>query len=113
MKELREEAETVIAEEGWTKVALQKLRKIDSFLKESHRLNGGTSRELLYVECLSLTTANILMTSVVMSRKTLKEWTLSDGSVLPPNTFVGVASDAMCKSDVSAVLVLRVPLNDT
>ncbi|KXN83235.1 Ent-kaurene oxidase [Leucoagaricus sp. SymC.cos] len=80
VKELREEAETVIAEHGWTKIALQKLRKIDSFLKESHRLNGGTS--------------------LVMSRKTLKEWTLSDGTVLPPNTFLGVASDAMCKSEL-------------
>ncbi|KAF5349582.1 hypothetical protein D9756_008945 [Leucocoprinus leucothites] len=79
VKELREEAETVIAEEGWTKVALQKLRKIDSFLKESHRLNGGTS--------------------LVMSRKTLKAWTLSDGTVIPPGTFLGVASDAMCKSE--------------
>lgn len=80
VKELREEAETVIAEEGWTKVALQKLRKIDSFLKESHRLNGGTS--------------------LVMSRKTLKAWTLSDGTVIPPGTFLGVASDAMCKSEL-------------
>ncbi|KAJ3561249.1 hypothetical protein NP233_g10308 [Leucocoprinus birnbaumii] len=80
VKELREEAETVIAEEGWTKVTLQKLRKMDSFIKESHRLNGGTS--------------------LVMSRKTLKEWTLSDGTMIPPGTFVGVASDAMCKSEL-------------
>ncbi|KAF9453723.1 cytochrome P450 [Macrolepiota fuliginosa MF-IS2] len=78
VKELREEVESVIAEHGWNKLALQRLRKVDSFLKESHRLNGGTS--------------------YVMVRKTLKNWTLSDGTVLPPGTFIGVAADAMSKS---------------
>ncbi|EKM83195.1 hypothetical protein AGABI1DRAFT_111666 [Agaricus bisporus var. burnettii JB137-S8] len=80
VKELREEAESVIGEYGWNKVALQKLRKIDSFLKESHRLNGGTS--------------------FVMSRKTLKDWTLSDGTLLPAGTLIGVASDAMSTSEL-------------
>lgn len=38
--EMREEAEKVIGEHGWTKAAMQKLHKIDSFLKESQRLNS-------------------------------------------------------------------------
>lgn len=37
---MREEAEIAISEEGWTKDALAKMRKIDSFLRESQRLNG-------------------------------------------------------------------------
>lgn len=38
-EELREEIASVVGEDGWTKTALQKMRKLDSFLKESHRLN--------------------------------------------------------------------------
>lgn len=39
--ELRKEVEDVVAEHGWTKDAVQKMHKIDSFLKESQRLNGS------------------------------------------------------------------------
>lgn len=73
--EMREEAENVIREYGWTKAAMQHMRKIDSFLKESQRLNS--------------------VGSVQMLRKTLKDWTLSDGTVIPTGSFVGVASDPM------------------
>ena len=37
---IREEAEALISEEGWTKATMGKLWKLDSFLKESHRYNG-------------------------------------------------------------------------
>lgn len=40
LKPLREEIEAVIAEEGWTKVAMTKMHKLDSFFKESQRYNG-------------------------------------------------------------------------
>jgi hypothetical protein len=36
-----------------------------------------------------------------MRRKTLKDWTLSDGTLIPAGTFVGVASDAMNKEEVA------------
>lgn len=41
---LREEVEDIIAEEGWTKTSLGKMRKVDSFLKESMRLADGSLR---------------------------------------------------------------------
>ena len=45
---LRQEAESAIGEEGWTKNAMGKLVKTDSFLRESLRLHGpGTSERLL------------------------------------------------------------------
>ncbi|KAF9453730.1 cytochrome P450 [Macrolepiota fuliginosa MF-IS2] len=81
IKVMREEAEAVIAEEGWTKVAMQKMRKIDSFLKESQRLNN--------------------VGSLLMVRKTLKNWTLSDGTLIPTGVLIGVASDAMNKDEAS------------
>ena len=42
---LREEIESVIAEEGWTKVAMTRMRKLDSFLKENQRVTGVGARE--------------------------------------------------------------------
>ena len=50
MEPLREEVESIIAEEGWSKASIGKMRKLDSFLKESQRLNGvgcGESRDPL------------------------------------------------------------------
>ena len=43
---LREEVEAVVEKEGWSKAALAKMRKVDSFIKECQRLEGiggGTS----------------------------------------------------------------------
>lgn len=37
---LREEVEGILTEKGWTKAAMDEMRKVDSFLKESIRLNG-------------------------------------------------------------------------
>jgi Cytochrome P450 len=36
---LSEEIETIVAQEGWTKSTIMKMRKLDSFLKESIRLH--------------------------------------------------------------------------
>ena len=40
LQPLREEVESIVAAEGWTKAAMGKMWKIDSFLKESQRVNG-------------------------------------------------------------------------
>jgi hypothetical protein len=37
---MREEIETVVEEEGWTKAGLTRMRKVDSFIRESQRLTG-------------------------------------------------------------------------
>lgn len=96
---MRDEAEAVIEAHGWTKAAMQRMRKIDSFLKESQRLNSLGSSEfslspsLLPLSSLRLMTAN-------MTRKTLKDWTLSDGTLLPADSYVAIASDSMHKDEV-------------
>ena len=36
---LREEIEPILEEEGWTKAALDRMIKVDSFVRESQRLN--------------------------------------------------------------------------
>ena len=37
---LRQEVETVVAEEGWTKAGMDKMYKVDSFLRETLRVDG-------------------------------------------------------------------------
>ncbi|KAI0650914.1 cytochrome P450 [Trametes meyenii] len=69
---LRDEVESILAEEGWTKASLGKMRKLDSFLKESMRLADGS-----------------LLT---MFRKALKDVTLPNGTRIPRGTLVAAAS---------------------
>ncbi len=40
LQTLRQEAEQILQDEGWTKTSLGKLHLLDSFLRESQRLNG-------------------------------------------------------------------------
>nr|BAD94560.1 cytochrome P450 [Phanerodontia chrysosporium] len=65
---LREEVEAAVATEGWTKAATNKMRKLDSVLRESQRLNGPTTAS--------------------MFRRVLQPVTLSDGTYLPAGTTV-------------------------
>ena len=39
VKPLRQEVEGVVAEEGWTKAGIDKMHKIDSFIRETQRLD--------------------------------------------------------------------------
>ena len=43
---MREEVETVISDEGWTTASMGKLRKVDSFIKESQRFGLGSCKFL-------------------------------------------------------------------
>ena len=69
---LREEIEPIIAAEGWTRAAFGKMRKLDSLLKESQRFHG--------VNLVSVT------------RITLKDMTLSNGTFIPKNTLIAAAA---------------------
>jgi len=70
-EKLREEIELVVEEEGWTKDALDKMHLLDSFVKESQRLNP--------LNCLGL------------QRKALEDFTLSCGTVVPAGTTLSAA----------------------
>ncbi|KAM5449476.1 putative ent-kaurene monooxygenase [Microsporum audouinii] len=75
---LREEMISAQREDGgWHKTTVTKLRKLDSFLKESQRMNPPSQ---------------LAFNRVVLS--TLK---LSDGTVLPAGTHFNIASDAMMR----------------
>src|ERR1700691_5671216 len=58
---LRHEVETVVAEEGWTKAAMDKMHKIDSFLRETQRLDDLNSGQLV---CRSRTSTTDVLHSL-------------------------------------------------
>ncbi|KAF7367812.1 hypothetical protein MSAN_00845500 [Mycena sanguinolenta] len=74
MLPMREEVERVVAEEGWSKAALNSMVKIDSFLRESQRLN---------------TRGSLGMTRKVIAKEGFR---FSDGTVLPCGSYVSVAT---------------------
>ncbi|KAJ7289876.1 cytochrome P450 [Mycena rebaudengoi] len=76
LQPLREEVESVVGKQGWTKSALGDMHKIDSFLRESQRLG---------INALS------------MLRKVVHPdgFKFSDGTVLPQGSFVNVAVRAV------------------
>ena len=51
---LRQEVEAVVAEEGWTKAGMDKMRKIDSFLRETQRIDPDGLGLLVSSRCISV-----------------------------------------------------------
>jgi cytochrome P450 len=71
---LREEVDAVITEEGWTKSGIDKMHRIDSFLRETQRLGG--------LSLLSVT------------RLALRPFTFSNGVTVPAGTLVSFPASA-------------------
>jgi len=76
---LRQEVDSVVEAEGWTKDGMQKMTRLDSFLRESQRLN--------------------VLNSAVMPRQAVKDFTFSDGTVIPKGTLIFVAAGAIQRDD--------------
>ncbi|CAL1702998.1 unnamed protein product [Somion occarium] len=69
---MREEVESIVKAEGWTKAAMGKMRKVDSFLKESQRYHG--------------------LGAISITRRALRDFTFSDGTFIPKGEFVSAAA---------------------
>jgi len=72
---LRQEIEGAVAEEGWTKAGIDKMHKLDSFLRETQRLH----------------TLGI----VALTRLVLRPFTFSNGVTIPAGTLVATPSSAI------------------
>ncbi|KAI0245471.1 cytochrome P450 [Lactifluus subvellereus] len=72
---LRQEIEAAVAEEGWTKAGMDKMHKIDSFLRETQRLDN---RGL-----------------VTMRRLALRPFTFSNGLTIPAGTLMAIPAGAI------------------
>ncbi|KAJ7156129.1 cytochrome P450 [Mycena filopes] len=71
----RTEIEQVVEQEGWTKSGVAKMYKLDSFLKEASRMVGQSTYHV--------------------TRKALKDFTFSNGIVIPAGASVSVATHHM------------------
>ncbi|KAF8973584.1 cytochrome P450 monooxygenase [Flammula alnicola] len=69
---MRKEIEAIVNREGWHKHALEKMHKVDSFVKESIRMNGVSSLSTM--------------------RKTLKPFTFGDGTHVPAGALLATAA---------------------
>ncbi|KAF5363979.1 hypothetical protein D9756_000020 [Leucocoprinus leucothites] len=72
---LRDEIASVVAKEGWTKSAIEQMRKLDSFVKESQRLYGGDAAMIV--------------------RLAMSDFTFSDGTFIPQGTNLAVTGRAI------------------
>jgi len=75
LEPLRQEIEAAVAEEGWTKVGMDRLHKLDSFLRETIRMD----------------TTGV----VILYRLALCPFTFSNGVTIPVGTLVTAPSSAI------------------
>ncbi|KAI2642334.1 cytochrome P450 [Xylaria nigripes] len=73
--ELRQDVQQAITESGWTLAAIARMKKLDSFMKESQRMNQA-----------------VLMT---FNRKLAKSLKFEDGTTLPAGTYITMPSHAV------------------
>jgi hypothetical protein len=83
---LRQEVEEVIAEEGWTKAGMDKMRKLDSILRETQRIDDLSSG---LFDALKSSPVTDSVLQVVMYRLALRPFTFSNGVTIPAGTLVG------------------------
>lgn len=92
LQELREEAQDVLSKHGRTKMAMGKLMKMDSYIKEVLRVYGSGSQRaqqlLMYAHIITIHT-------VSLTRITKVPYTFSNGSTVPANTMIAAAVGAI------------------
>ena len=99
--ELREEIESVIQSEGLTKASMLNLFKVDSFIKESQRIGGILSCTLCFPCVRKYYYSYLYRLPVTLQRKAQKDFTFSDGLVIPKGSYVTVASKSMHQDEAS------------
>ncbi|KAH8828974.1 cytochrome P450 [Flagelloscypha sp. PMI_526] len=72
---LRAEIEKITDEHGWSKASLQKMKKLDSLMKESSRMWG--------------------ILAITSSRLVMKAFTFSNGQVIPPGYLINFTARAI------------------
>ena len=92
---LRQEVDAVIREEGWTKAGIDKMHKIDSFLRETQRIDSFTARSLDFFPASQVRDIDSLrFFPVAVNRCALRPFTFSNGVTVPTGTFVSVPANA-------------------
>lgn len=77
--------------EGWTKTALDKMERVDSFLRESQRLYPIGLSTSFYLLCIQIAFQFCLL-AATSTRKALEDFTFSDGTRVPAGTSVSAST---------------------
>lgn len=99
---LRIEAQTALAEDNvqWQSSIIKKLQRLDSFLKESQRLNQSTFRKQATLQCYVLF-SKVIIYVVGFDRKVMSPIKLSDGrTVLPPGASIAIPGGPMSRDSM-------------
>ena len=90
---------------GWTKEAMGRLQKLDSFMKESSRLSGILGCKSLGCTVCLILFFNRLVLTVSMNRKATKDFTFSNGLTIPAGYTVSVATQGIHTDPVGRISV--------
>ena len=92
---LRQEVDAVVREEGWTKAGIDKMHKIDSFLRETQRIDNFTARSLdVFPSQVRKVDSTLCFFPVAVNRCAIRPFTFSNGVTVPAGTFVSVPANA-------------------
>ena len=92
LEPLRQEIEAVVAEEGWTKAGMDKLHKLDSFVRETQRIDTPNLCSSASIYCFSVTDT---VRQVILARVAIRPFTFSNGVTIPTGTIVAAPSSAI------------------
>jgi cytochrome P450 len=102
LEPLREEVNAVIKEEGWTKAGVDKMHKIDSFLRETLRLDGLT---ICPLDPFSTPNTRYWCGRpfflVSMGYLALRPLKLSNGMTIPAGTLAAIPSSATHRDEIT------------
>jgi cytochrome P450 len=91
---LRQEAEAAVAEDGWTKAGMDKMRKIDSFLRETQRVDVESIGLLASSRCFAAADMTSAL-QVMPICLTLRPFTFSNGVTVPADTVIALPVHAI------------------
>ena len=92
----------IVEAEGWTKISMEKMRKLDSFMKESHRLNGsGFGKKIVTTWVTIQITQIFFFFSVTTRRLAMNDFSFSDGLFIPKGTSFVVAGRGINQDEVN------------
>ena len=97
---LHQEVDAVIREEGWTKAGIDMMHKIDSFLRETQRVDGISIRSLYSLPRVK--NADVRHASPVpLTRLALRPFTFSNGVTIPTGTLVSIPGSAAHRDEAN------------
>ena len=88
---LRHDVETAVAEEGWTKAAMDKMHKIDSFIRETQRVDDLC----WFILAEPQLPIHYFSFSAALTRLALRPFTFSNGVTVPAGTLIAIPSGAV------------------